>query len=438
MFYPEGIANSWFSNIVNAIWPGRRLHRFYSSQYMIGTKAAIWIDRLNLWLVYSEIPHINNVINKRAELLSIGKLRLRKKAVNGEAEVEIFKHDALTLLRRPNPLQAYSEFITQYLVYKDIYGNAIFYKNKKIFGKIPATLWNLPPWTIKINPTGKIFDQITIEGIIQSYTMTLAGVIRDFTPDEIIVKNDNVDSEYLKSQSKFVALVKPISNIAGAMQTANIMIHDGGSKGILSNASKDGAGGIPIGETERKRIEEDYLNRYGIRDGQSRTIITNAGLVYQPMSFPMKDMMLTEEIEQDFGIICDAYSVDRDVFASTKGATNENKLIGIKSTIQNSIQPEADDFCETFNEVFGLNDLGLELYITFDHLPVMQEDALNTSKGYLAKVQALDIMKKSGIISPKQYATEAEVKFDGTGISETPTQIDPNKKPNENENEGQV
>lgn len=427
MFVPEGTLSGYFSNVLNAIFPGRREINFYQNEFLLGTKSPIWIDQQNLWLVYSEIPHLNSVINKRAELLSLGKLRLRKIGT----ETEIFRHDSLTLLRKPNPLQSFSEFITQYSTFKDVYGNAILFKNNKLMGAIPGALWNLPPATIKIKPTGKIFKQIKLEDIIDGYIMMLAGETTVFKPSEIILKNDNVGSEYLKSQSKIISLVKPLSNIAGALQTANIMIHDHGAYGILSNSAKEDGGAIPLGTEERARIEGSENEKYGNKPGQRRRIVTNSSVTYQPMSFPIKDMMLFEEIEQDFGMVLDAYGVDRDVFASIKGATFENKLAGLKSTIQNSIQPEADDFCQTMSLEFGLLDDGLELFMTFDHLPAMQEDEVQMEQAYYYKTQSLSLMLKDGVIGHDQYAKEANVKMDGTGevISNTPPVLDPaNKK----------
>ena len=113
---------------------------------------------------------------------------------------------------------------------------------------------------------------------------------------------------------------------------------------------------------------------YGIFDGQKRKIITNSSLKWQPMSFPMKDLMLLECIESDFQSICAAYGADRDLFPSTKGATFENKNNGLKATYQNTIQPQADDFINTLNNALGLFKQGLYLEACYDHVPVLQED----------------------------------------------------------------
>jgi hypothetical protein len=209
--------------------------------------------------------------------------------------------------------------------------------------------------------------------------MCYGGNEEKLTIDEVIFKNDNLASEYLKSQSKIVSLAKPLSNIEGALQTTNVLTQEHGAYGILSNASKDGDGAIPLSPDERKRIEDQVGKKnYGNKHGQSRTIITNASMNFTPMSFPMKDMMLIEQNEENFSIILGAYGLDRDIFPSVKGATNENKEKGLLATIQNTIQSEADDLMQTYNEAFNLEAQGLALSMSYDHLPVIQ--AYKTSR----------------------------------------------------------
>ena len=190
----------------------------------------------------------------------------------------------------------------------------------------------------------------------------------------MIYKNEGVGGNMITSISKVDALQLPLSNIIGALKSENVLIVERGAEGILSNESQADGGAIPLGKEERDRIEREMQRSYGIFDGQKRKIITNSSLKWQPMSFPMKDLMLLECIESDFQSICAAYGADRDLFPSTKGATFENKNNGLKATYQNTIQPQADDFINTLNNALGLFKEGLYLEASYDHVPVLQED----------------------------------------------------------------
>lgn len=401
-FYEIGAGlNGMWDGLLHSIFRERPGSEIYGDQqFQLGTKSPIWIDHSNLWLVYTDIPHLNNIINKRAEYLTMGKLKLYEI----DTGKEVKKHDFLTLMRRPNPLQNTAEFLRQYSVYEDIYANTLTYKLKGLsYKKVPKVIWNLPPNTMKINPTGKIYDQTELSGIIKNYEMTFAGMQRIFAPEEILFKNDNLGSTQLKSQSKILSHVKPLSNIYGALVTANVLIHDKGAYGILSiSGQRDQSGIMPLGDEERERIEKQYLQDYGPHRGKRSTIVTNASLAYAPMTFPLRDMMLQEEVEQDFGILCDAFGTDRDVFASQKGATYENKKNGQLWTIQNTIMPKADNICQSFDEDFGLTEEGLCSKIVFSHLPIMKEDEQKASTALNQRASAAGTLVDRGVFKPEE------------------------------------
>ena len=390
--------NSWLAKL----FPNTPRSRYWN--WMLGSSAPVWIDTQDLWRLYATIPHLNVVINKRAELLSLGKIGLRK-IDTGE---EIIEHDVLKLLRKPNPLQARAEWVTQYLTFKDVYANIPIYKLFGVEGmkRIPDAMWNLPPSMVKIIPTGKIFNQTKIEDIIKEYRLCYAGNETIFTPSQILFKNDNVGSEYLKSDSKIIALAKPLSNIEGALQTQNVLIQEHGAYGMISSSSKDETGAVPLGKAERERIEKMEQRDYGNRNGQRRKIITNASLTYTPMSFPIKDMLLTESNEEHFRMILSSYGVDDRVFPSSKDATWENKKQGLIMTIQNSIQPEGDDLCQTLNEDFGLTEEGIELYMTFNHLPIMQEDKQLKENARKTRAETNTILYDKRLLSIEAFARD--------------------------------
>ncbi len=399
-FTPLAQFTGLFSGIMRKILPDRW---FSSSWFTLGRQQALWIDEEKLWQAYERIPHLNAVINTRAELLSQGKIRLRNK----KDKSEVHTHPFLKLMSKPNPLQAGPEFLTMYLTYKDVYGNALIYKNKPTsLSKLPLYLWNLPPELMQVIPTGKLFDQVDLEGIIKEFKIFYAGSYTKFETKQIIFKNDNLSATYVKGESKIKALVMPLSNIVAALRTANVLIGDHGTYGIISASKSDSLGGaIPFAGKEKNEVEETMNRNYGNKAGQKQMIVSSSTLTYTPIGSPLREMMLPEEIEQDFGIILSTYRVDRDIFPSVKGATNENKTAGIKATIQNTIQAEADDLATALMndpDFASLEFEGLEIYITFDHLPVMQEDEEKKSKVIVNTVDAITKSVASGILSPAQ------------------------------------
>lgn len=402
----QWLDQSWFgrlfSNLPGSSW----------QNWQIGGNRPVWIDTKNLWKVYAGIPHLNIVINKRAELFSLGKFRMRKIST-GE---EITKHALLTLMQHPNVLQSGPEFLTQYLVFKDIYAQVPIYKLSGLGIGIPSALWNLPPALFKAIPTGKLFQQTKLKDIIAKYQLSYQGQDVDFKTEEIIFKNDNLGVNYIVSESKIIALAKTLSNLEGSLSTANVLIQEHGAYGVLSNSSKDETGGvIPLSTDERRRIEAQETSDYGNKIGQRRKIITNASLSWTPMTFPMKDMLLIEQNMDNFLIVLGAYGVDKNVFPMTTDPTFENKSRGMVATIQNTIQPEADDLCSSFNFDFQLHKEDLECFMTYDHLPVMQENKVEKENVLKLRSEWLTTVMELGLVDAESAAEIMGLELSGSG-----------------------
>lgn len=360
---------SYVSNLVAKIFGINTVNGMFT-QSIYDRKNPILIDTQNKLQVYNTIPHFQSVVNQLADMFKNMDIKLYDKKTGEEIE----SHPVLDLLKRPNPLRSFEEFLFEYYVFKSVFGNAFIYQIKGLPSALPSLMWNLLPSDVEVVPTGKLYSQTTIDGIIKSYKVYDQSTYINVAPSDMIYKNEGVGGNLITSISKVDALQLPLSNIVGALKSENVLIVERGAEGILSNETNSDGGAIPLGKEERERIEKEMQRTYGIFDGQKRKIITNSSLKWQPMSFPMKDLMLLECIESDFQSICAAYGADRDLFPSTKGATFENKNNGLKATYQNTIQPQADDFINTLNNALALDKQGLYLEACYKHVPVLQED----------------------------------------------------------------
>lgn len=392
---------SYISNIVAKIFGSNTVAGMYT-QSIYDRKNPILIDTQNKLQIYNTVPHLQSVINQLADMFKNMDIKLYDKKT-GE---EVKEHEVLNLLNRPNPLRTREEFLFEYYVFKSVFGNAFIYEIKGLPSALPSLMWNLLPSDVEIIPTGKIYNQTTVDGIIKSYKVYDQGTYFNVQPSDMIYKNEGVGGNLITSQSKIDALQLPLSNIIGALKSENVLIVERGAEGILSNESQADGGAIPLGKEERERIEKEMQKTYGIFDGQKRKIITNSSLKWQPMTFPIKDLMLLECIESDFQTICAAYGADRDIFPSTKGATFENKNNGVKSTYQNTIQPQADDLMSILNTAFGLDKQGLYLVADYSYLPVFQEDEQQKEAAKKTKIEYLAMALNDAVIDVNEYRAE--------------------------------
>ena len=415
-FYPIGGIKGW---LFRQLFGGSQQAAAFNQSFILNKNQPIWIDMENLLGVYLTVPHLRAIIDKKAEMFSNAELYVVDKDGN-----RVDNPDVEKLLRNPNPLQNQQNYMYQWLVYYEVFAQCFEYKMKPeiSFSPLPRVMWNLPPSNIAVKPTGKIWDQTTLDGIIAGYEMQHAedgSVIRNFLPSQIIHTTQGVSNKYIVGESKLNTLQKPLSNIVGALRTRNCIIFDRGALGIISSESKDSVGGIPLGDKEKKALEAQLRRDYGIQDDQMRTLITAASLKYTPMTYPTKDLMLFEEIEDDVNAICAAFGMARDLFPSTKGATYENMKEAERGTYQNTLQPLLDLWCMSRTQdpdiSKGLKD-GQSIEGSYEYLAVMKNDELKEHQAEQAEQAAIgieidNIMKLNTAVAQGTMSRDAAVMF---------------------------
>ena len=228
-FFPLGFMGSWFRREEVS----RPKINPVIVSFITDRRQPVYVDvSQDLMNVYQNVPHLRAVIEKRAEMYSNADVKL----INVKTGEYVENDPILELFRKPNPLQNQEAFMYMDAIYDGIYSQNFVYKNRPLLSiSLPKTMWQLPPNTMKMIPTGRIWDQTEMSGIVEKYVMYLGnneGAERPFTPDEIIHFTQGISDNYLSGVSRIVSLSKAISNIDGALQTRNKIIQDRGALGI--------------------------------------------------------------------------------------------------------------------------------------------------------------------------------------------------------------
>jgi len=378
------------------------------------------------------VPHLNTVISTGAELFSMMKI----KHVDKEGE-EIENSPIVKFLANPNPLQTGSQYQHQFYVLNSVYNKTFQHLIKGLsFDQIPKAMWLLPSGCMKIITTGKMYRQSDIKEIISNYELNHGQVTETFEVDNVLYMTEGIGENILDPVSRIEAMKIPLSNIVASLKSRNIIVSQRGAIGMLSRkAGKDSDGFLPGDANEKEKIETQYQKNYDLDSERGHVIITSEDYQWNAMTFDIKQLALSEGIEDDFSAIIAAYRHDRDIYPSIKGATYENKAAGMRSTIQNAIQPLADKLMEQFTAEFIKEGSGEKLVACYDHLPCMQEDERLKAQGKLYKIQGLSIALKDGVISHAQYAQEAELEADGTLQPPTPQPLYAGNQNQPNNNE---
>lgn len=353
---------------------------------------------------YNNCPPVNSIINRKVRAFTNGRWRL----VNENGDPVTREYGALSkLLKTPNPLQSWDEFIAQAKTYEQVFGEVYILPVTPV-GMSPeyaAAVWVVPNWFITEKITGKVFGQTMATEIIEGYV--IGGVGNVIPPDQILrIRDVSIAVTQnpllmLHGQSRMFPLGDVVSNVVAAYKARNVMITRKGALGILSNDGRDVGGTIPLKPQEKDALQKDFAS-YGLSHDQYQVIITNASMKWQPMTFSTRDLMLFEEVADGTRAISDAYDYPMFLLGFKEGSTFSNVGEAKKTLYQDAIIPEAEIFARAFSRFFNLPD-GVRLQVSYQHLEIFQRSRKEVADAVRLLNQGLVTAYQNKIITLEEW-----------------------------------
>ena len=362
-------------------------------------KGEVYIDTDVPYDLYNTIPQLRTPVDKLAAMFSNGIFKYQK---IGSDKLDNLPQDISKLLENPNILQGQNPFLNQYLRQLIVYGNQFIYKNSA--SKItttPQSLINVSPSNLKPKLTGKLFDQVKIEGIVSGFEYTENTNIKTFTTDQILWSKISDLDNNLIGYSPLKAMKYPLSNTVAAYQYLNCISTEKGGIGVLSSQSKDAMGALPMTAEEKKELEQTYRNENGIEDNQKKIHITTGSVTWSPMSYPTRDLLLMEQIDANFLAILNVLGVNQNLFVNS---TYENLKNGLIQTHNDTVVVYADGFTQALSKFIGVPE-GYRLVLDYSHLPYLQADKLKEGDTFGKVSYALNQLVTGGILTAQQANT---------------------------------
>lgn len=410
---------NWFGGIGKAILGGQNgkfhLRNRYNQLSQYPQKVSlIDISFGELMSIALNVPHLNIIISKKAEMFS--NMTVRHVDKNGD---DIKNSDILKLLDKPNPLQTWQEFIYEFSVLDSIYSNNFIYKNKSAIDALPRVLFCLPSSAMKINLTGKIYRQNSLEGIIESYKLMFDDV--PFLPNEIIQISQGIKPNMISANSRIESHQMPLSNIVACLKAFNQITTEKGANGLIVSDLKGSTNNsLPFDEKEQSRVNKHYKDTHSLDSEGGSIIVSTNQLKFIPITIPVKDLMTFEGMEDAFGNLCDGWGMHRQIFSDsfvhTKTLGGKMELDGgLKFTYQNTLMPQATVLLNNFASDFGLAERGEKLIPVFD-LPCMGADNLNEAQADQAENTGMQIAVQTIVtlntaIKSGNITTDAAIKL---------------------------
>ena len=314
-----------------------------------------------------------------------------------------------SLFNNPNPLQTYEELNSQQLVYCKMFGYC------PVLCIAPAGFdKSYTKWMFNINPlfadpvVNYDYDIFATSGPnmnpIKEWRVRVQNRYFTIPAEDILLIKDG----YIDAQSdipgiplsKIAGLDFFVSNICAALEADNVLLKKKGPLGVFSFDPKpDMAGWTPMKPEDKNDLQAD-LAKYGMTVGQLQYIISKVPIKWNSMSFNVQELMTKETVRQGIDGICDRFSYPAELM-SGKNATYENRSSAEKYLYQNNIIPFSLRRMARYNQFFGLDTI--QLYMDYDHIPVLQDDILKAGQSEKAKSEALTMDWQNGIITYNDY-----------------------------------
>lgn len=359
-------------------------------------RGQVWIDTAVPYELYNTIPQLKTPVDKLAAMFSNGVFKLQK---IGSDELMDLPPDLKKLLENPNMSQAQNTMLKNYLTQLIVYGNQFMYGNwASKLSDLPVSLIPVSPACTIPNLTGKYFDQIDMSGVVKNYEYREDGYVRYFNTDEIMWNKIADLDNLLVGASPLKAMKFPLTNTRLAYQYLNVISAEKGAIGVLSPNGKDSIGPIALTPEERKQQEAFYRQDNGIEDDQKKINISNVPMLWSPISYPTKDLLLMEQIDANFLTILNVLGVNQNLFINS---TYDNLRHGLIQTHNDTVVPYADEFTQSLSKFLGLQE-GTRLILDYSHLPYLQVDKKSEAETLSTVSNALNTLVQGGIINASQ------------------------------------
>ncbi len=369
-------------------------------------------DNLEVSLENSVVAACSQI---RANLLSKAKFY---QEINGE---RVFDTPWIDLLNNPNPLQSKEDWLIQYEWMRLAYGWVYQRPYGAIGSEVPEAVFNLNPRFIDFSE--KMLDAVifTEEDKRAFFEQTFNYEVQDQNTKTIAFEDvmmyfdianglQDHKTSPVTSPSRLASVIKSVSNIGLGLDAENTIIQTNGRELFSQDTVSKGLGLQQVMDAgDRKDVQDKLINKYNVSRG-NRSVVTNKPVDWTNISMKLNDLGFVESGANNANYVCGMYEVPNEIYkAYSKGSTFENQKEALIGMYDRTIQPIADDICNTWTSYFELEDEPIRA--TFEHVPVMQHTEDKKADKLLKLASAIEKLTRSGM------STESiEELFRGQGI----------------------
>jgi len=314
---------------------------------------------------------------------------------------------------RPNPLQMSKEFDYERAYMKHTFGNNYVYLNNpsetlKTDLLTVQTMFNFPSEYVEVKQTGKLYDQIDIEGIISEYIITNRPGFKPVSPSRVIHFNDinitDIGNSIIGS-SKLIPLKYPIGNVQLAFEAMNVLLNSRGMIGIIKANNKDATGTqIPLGKTAKDEIDATFKSEYGLKRDQKQFLLSYSDIDFIKTVMSPDELGIPKDFTRNAMLICNNLKVPHELYKLyEQGSTFENQVQAVRRLYQDSVIPDVENDDAYYTERLNFRKYNLELKTDFSHIQALQEAFKEKAAALSMNTAAAEKPYMNNLITWNQY-----------------------------------
>lgn len=272
------------------------------------------------------------------------------KSKQGDKE-EVFVHEGLDLLYRPNPFQTKTEFFEKFMINKKLAGEAFILKVRDNRGVV-RELWNLRPDYMTIVKDKELF--------IKGYEFHKSDGKILFAPEDIIHDAyPNPLDDYGGMSALWAAETRVDTEGLASTYQKNFFKNNARPDFLLSSEGK-------IDARQKEDIKEKFEKRHKGSENSGKGAFLEGGLKYQQVSISQREMDFIESMKFTRDDILTAFGVPKPIVAITDDVNLANAKTAMEIFLSETIQPEIVRLTEKLNEHLIYPEYGEIFFIHFD------------------------------------------------------------------------
>ena len=328
----------------------------------------------------------NAVVFKCVNEISQAAASIGFKVYQGDVELE--QHPLLTLLKKPNPIQAGNEYFQSLYAYILLSGNS--FAISSTAGGVPSELHLLRPDRVEIIPSNT--------AIPKGYNYTLNGkIVKTYEADPFTGQSEvkhfktwNPLDDYLGMSPLMAASIDVDQHNLIAKHNIALLVNGARPSGAVIFKPTDTSGNpMMMSDVQRKQIKDDLDRRMSGTNNSGKPILLEGDFDWKEMGMSPRDMDFLQNKHMAAKDIALCFGIPSQIIGIPDSQTYSNIQEARLAMYEETIIPLAMRVCNDLNEWLSPS-YGDDIRIDYDYdsIPAMVERRKRVYENVVAAVGA--------------------------------------------------